>query len=92
MFLFSENEVNDREETEKMIHESDVSQIEIDLSKVTNNKPKKVMNQMELRYRIDLHKNGGKGTLSMPHDMRYKLNSKLTRFDDDPIVYTTIFE
>ena len=49
------------------------------------------MNQMELRYRINLHNNGGKGTITLPHDMRHKLNSKrdsfIQRFDD-PIINT----
>ena len=43
---------------------------------------------MELRYRINLHNNGGKGTITLPHDMRHKLNSKLIQRFDDPIINT----
>ena len=92
LFACSEDEDKDREETEKMIHASDISQIEIDLAKVTSDKPKKFMTPLELRYRNNLHMNGGHGTLSMPHDMRQKLNSKrdsfIQRYNDDPLVET----
>ena len=88
----SEDDEKDREETEKMIHASDISQIEIDLANVTSDKPKKIMTSLELRYRNNLHMNGGHGTLSMPHDMRRKLNSKrdsfIQRYNDDPLVAT----